>query len=70
MQIVQGRVLKRIGLMIRRNRDDDRPIDLADCKLVGLKPAEIKYVGGRVEVDVCIGSPIPIDLGRRHGAPP
>jgi hypothetical protein len=54
--------------MIQRNRNDNRPIDLTDCKLVGLKPAEIKYVGGRVEVDVCIGPPIPIDLGRRHGA--
>ena len=52
MQIVQGGVLKCIGLMIRRNRNDNRPIDLTDCKLVGLKPAEIKYVGGRVEVDV------------------
>jgi hypothetical protein len=56
--------------MIRRDRDDDRPIDLTDYKLVGLKPAEIEYVGGNVEVDVCISSPIPIDLGRRHGAPP
>jgi hypothetical protein len=35
-----------------------------------LKPAEIKSVGGRVEIDVGVGSPIPSNLGRRHGAPP
>src|ERR1700694_4014428 len=59
MQIVQRGVLQRISLMIGRNRDDDRPTDLADGELVGCEPAEIEYVGGGVEVDVSIGCPIP-----------
>ena len=69
MQVVQRRVLKRVGLMIGRDRNDHRPVDLVDRELIGLKPAEIEYVGGGVELDVCASSPIPRDLGRCHGAP-
>ena len=50
MQVVQRGVLQRIGLLIGRNRDDDRPIDLADRELVGLKPAEIERVAGSIEI--------------------
>ena len=70
MQVVQRGMLQRIGLLIGRNRDDDRPVDLADRELVGLKPAEIECIAGSVEINVGITSPIPIDLGCRHGAPP
>ena len=70
MQVVQRGMLQRMGLLIGRNRDDDRPVDLADRELVGLKPAEIECIAGSVEIDVGIASPIPIDLGCRHGAPP
>src|SRR3954453_22014775 len=35
MQVVQRGMLQRIGLLIGRNRDDDRPVDLADRELVG-----------------------------------
>ena len=67
MQVVQRGMLQRIGLLIGRNRDDDRPVDLADRELVGLKPAEIECIAGSVEIDVGIASPIPIDLGCRLG---
>jgi hypothetical protein len=70
MQVVQRRALERIGLMIGWNRDDDSSVDLADGELAALKPAEIEDVGGRVEIDVGVGCPIPGNLGRRHGAPP
>jgi hypothetical protein len=70
MQIAQRRVLQRIGLVIGRDRDDDRPIDFADGELIGRKPAEVEDVGARVEIDVSIGTPIPNDIRRRHGTPP
>src|SRR5262249_9370208 len=35
MQLAQRRMLERVGLMIGRNRDDDRPIHLADGELAG-----------------------------------
>jgi hypothetical protein len=70
MQVVQRRVLERVALLIGWNRDDDGSVDLADGELAALKPTEIENVGGRVEIDVGVGSPIPSNLGRRHGAPP
>ena len=50
MKLAQRRVRQRVGLMIGRNRDDDRPVDLADGELVGCKPAEIENVGCGIEV--------------------
>ena len=70
VEVAQRGVLQRVGLMVGRDRDDDRPVDLADGELVGCKPAEIEYVGCGIEIDTGIGAPIPNDIDRAHGTPP